>query len=336
MFVSTKLRRIASLGFDANARAFPGVWGEGLVDEGPEFSMSNPRWDNIDDDELIFYAPALARADQARSRSKRLKEHISRAIACRVWCGVRTLATLAPHKWNQNSLLHEIEQRGFLAGADANDTFEFGAQKASSWISEAQYGKLSGSLLPVHWNLHRRIDEDWLEANKEYEFGLIGALAKCIAAIEARRRDAFLTPSQLALAAIHGAVNPALFDSHYENMHSSLTVAGWSGFLIRGRSALLSPDLAARLLEVLGSSPRSYDAGASQGFDETVDFHLNLVFGSDLLRQIARECIAARCVAHISPKLRNPALILMKASAFSDARHNRGSMPGKESLGLHP
>jgi hypothetical protein len=308
------------------ARDHAGTWGDGIIDEGPSFALSRPRWDNIDDDELIFYSPELARNSQTELRAGRLKTQLRRALACRVWWSVQALTSISPMRWNQPGLIREIDRAGILQGAHAEDFLAAGAKLAAGWFGKFQHTRLNREPLTRFWHANRGLDEATAQDCKAHEFRLLAILSKCLHAVDAPSHETSgeprLTLPDLAFAAIHGGVNPAYVFPDHEGLHETMTIACWIGFLFRGRSALLSPEMARQAEFIL--QPRTSSAGASdvRGLESLIAFHAETVFGAASLKDVAHQCARTHSVGQVTPKARKPAAILMAGARF--AQRQRG------------
>ncbi len=291
------------------------TWGEGIVDEGVSFFWSRPEWHSISDDELIFYSPLLASDGQGAARSSRLIKHLTQAIACRIWWIVQSRIRLGsfdrtPSAEVKDVILREIDRSSIVSAAGTAGTlFEAGFSSSHLWFGNVQMRGLAGRGRRRFGPKSRAADLAAEKAFHAQEYDILRILAKCLEKIQEDPHNigasVDLTLPELGLAAIHGAVSPIYFTRGWAHLHETMTVACWLGFLLRKRTAYLSPEIARQMEQILQAGPSPIDKTEAHILDEIIVSHAELVFGAEKLKALAHKCAENACVAKISPKSKN-------------------------------
>ena len=309
-----------------------GSWGEGIVNEGIAFSHSRPEWESIDDDELIFYTPFLISDAQTPERVERLKSHLYKAISCKLWWSAQSLKRVASLDWTLDKFKIKLGKT-FDGISSFESLMDTGAKNAHTWFGKAQLARLKKQPFFGFKNFGIKIHSKDFETYEISEIEILKILAKCIKRVGADSYN--LTASQdislpeLGLAAIHTGINPVYFTRGYAFLHETLSLACWTGFLLRGRSAYLSAEIASKLKQILFSSKSAAQSSKNgiseaQMLDEHIISHLKFVCDVKTLQKSVDQCMESLSVILIQTKAHDSKHVLARHSVLKSAnRHFR-------------
>ncbi len=291
-----------------------GPWGEGIVNEGIAFSHSRPKWDSLDDDELIFYTPFLISDEQTPERVERLKLQLNKAISCKLWWSAQSLKQVAPPDWTLDQFKAKLGKT-FNGIGNFENLINIGAKNAHTWFGRAQLVKLKKKPFFNFKNFGKKIHSKDFEIYEMSEIETLKILARCIKRIESDPHNLTglqdISLPELGLAAIHTGINPVYFTKGCAFLHETLSIACWTGFLLRGRSAYLSAEIASKLKQILCSfTSTAYSLknslSESRMLDERIVSHVKLVCDVDELQKSIDQCVEGFSVVLIQSKVHNP------------------------------
>ncbi|MDJ1157098.1 hypothetical protein QNA08_02450 [Chelatococcus sp. SYSU_G07232] len=242
------------------------VWGDGIVDQSLTDLWRPCGWTDVGEDELIFFLPALAHSDLPRDGgSAGPVRHLRRALAARLhWTACRLAQTDAPRAPATIEALEAIGASGAVTMLDPAGAWEecraaflalYGPCRREDLIAPRRARMTArGRVLALAWQ-----DEEWrrelavlraLNALLEHATRLSGMHGP-----DEERPCPDVALSEALTAAIHASFNVAYVCRQYACLQELFTAGAWLCLLVRGRSALLPPQVAAPLLDIL-TGPR--------------------------------------------------------------------------------
>lgn len=306
-------------------------WGENTINEGVPFCYSRPRWNSISDDELVFYTPFLVSYQQTAERVKRLTSHLLMAIACKLWWSVHVLKQTAHPGWSiQNFEDTLVKNQFFCENGAFSSLLDMGAKNAHKWFSQSHIGRLKPSWLSQFFGSSKKVNTADIEKYEANEIKILVILSKCMQQVRNDPHNLSTTQNlnltDLGLAAIHSGVNPVYFTKGCAFLHETLTVACWIGFLLRGRSAYLSCEIAFKMRQVLQSSkqisqPFKKYVSDAEMLDAQIVSHATYACDMDALLKSIHQCIENSSVGLVYSKASNPMKIILKNAMFENVSH---------------
>ncbi len=299
-----------------------GSWGEGTINEGMAFFHSRPRWDSLNDDELVFYTPFLVSDQQTPERVRRLKSHLVLALSCKLWWSTQVLQQLGFPNWSVKNFEARLNSSQALNGIGTfSDLLNRGAKNAHTWFGKTHLFRLKTLGLFNAFSFCKASQNSSTETYEASEIEILTLLAICIRKIDTDPYNLVAIKDtslfELGLAAIHSGINPVYFTKGCTFLHETLTAACWTGFLLRGRSAYLSPEIASTLKQIL-----SFKKGRGHSFekmglevmtlDEQIALYTKFVCNVKSLKKSIDFCLESSSVTLVHTTAHNPKEVLSK------------------------
>lgn len=264
-------------------------WGDGLVDQSLSTTWYPVSWDDVSDDELVFFLPSLAFSRTAIGG--RLSERGCRFIRdalCRRTADFADAAAaalgrpqVADASARDSDVLGLIARSGALTSLPADEAVREGRALRADHGTPAHGRKLSEQAVIEELAALACIDRMHFDAS--------GADA-CAADGGACTAGAGVSFEVALLASIHAQFNAAYLYPHYDWGHESFAAGAWLGTLMSGRAALMPPFIAEILLDVC-PAPEPGKAAACQSA-RIFAYSMERAGGYRRLRRIARRVVA--------------------------------------------
>jgi hypothetical protein len=300
------------------------VWGDGLEELSLTTLWYPCSWVDVAQDELILYMPSLAHEAEQKAASgignERAIAHLRDALCARVF---HSLSRFADHEGQSselsrgtvNSFANYVEDlfRTDLAGIL---TFSAALERG-----EVIYRDWFAAPRPTFgWQLRRwRASRPLAEHNKyaliELEMLVLEAVVASLAAAlgESRRQldhdiDAMgfdarglrlAADARNLLAALHTGFNVAYLFPELQVHHHLYTLAGWLGWLNRGRKAYLPTFIAEYLIDLLEQFPGRSDKPV---VDALLTYYAERIGGTRYLLKAARRVLQRQHGLLINPQ----------------------------------
>jgi len=226
------------------------LWGDGLVDRSLSTAYYPCTWDDVSEDELAFLLPSLRDWPAAADGDVGPAFFLRRALVARIHdLAQRTAALAREDKWPD--VFTAIKHSGLLTTLSSTIGWEDG---------EAEWSELYRSGRLVRHRARSSPNGMIYESPRDYllfELYVLFCLDRTLRDATARTRGATPpTPADFTLsdaltASIYSSFNAAYVYPHLACSHELMTVGAWLGYLVRGRTALMPPFIAERLLDHL-------------------------------------------------------------------------------------
>lgn len=284
------------------------VWGDGFEDCSIATLWYPCTWDTVSDDELLLYMPSLVTETERLARTgidaARPVQHLRDALCVRIlWATIRfssnaQLATGVDIDAESfvKTTLEQILTTHLDRPLSFASAFERGRTVQGDWFGANQVPRDERRL---HRLFRAECDAQVLFA---LELRAIRAMATLLNAAEMRflfgradraddRRRHDVDPLwHTVLAALHTSFNPAYVFPNLQAQHQLFSVAGWLGWLQRGRPALLPVFIAEYLVDLLErpTSPHTSDLASA-----LLIHYVNDILGAERLLRAARRVVAS-------------------------------------------
>lgn len=284
-------------------------WGDGLLEQSLHGAWAGARWSEVDDDELILFAPGLLGNDTlelAVSDGSGPSARIERAL-----CEAFDRGNQLWQPWAATHLAgRELSYCDFLDGIGIGG-------KAACQVSEARGAR---SALHADWGWRR------LPADLDGAFAEALAALACLERVHARSLPAGAQQVALegvgsgggmadGLAMVDGVVtsvlsciNAAYCDARLGYAHESLAAAAWCGVVLGGRPALLPVSMAELLVQLAfrAHGRCSEDLGPAE---RVLLLYLDRALGLARLRRLATRVVKRQTAEVVNPGRPAPAIL---------------------------
>jgi hypothetical protein len=285
----------------AKTRA-PRLWGDGLVDLSISSLYYPCGWEDVGEDELAFLLPTLQRTARATGDIPG-----------------------GPHRFFRRALIARIHNLigrvGKPAGSDNDDATAkvildtivcSGVIKSVSLAAAGAEGRDAWSklyngtrdshpkpTLPGRNPLDSESLAFWI-----FELSVLATLDRAVNALAANPEKAQPADGvQLVdalITSIFSGINAAYAFPHLESAHELLTVGAWLGCLLRGRTALMPPFIAERLIDHL-SRVRGEDVTDAAKCEDVIYFHAEAAAGASRLLRTAKRVYRTGTASLVRP-----------------------------------
>jgi hypothetical protein len=289
------------------------VWGDGLEDEALTVLWYPCTWSNVSDDELLLFLPSLAhtfdRDMELRLAHARPATHLRDALCAHV-AQLMTRFSGDEHASDSSDVIADRRLRDSLIAILQSENLhrpialhwalERGRAIQPNWFGPARLGDRRAR----RW--FARVAKNTQPALELELLGLRSIMA-ALAALEApsptptsteppRSHD---TLARALLVAMHSGFNSAYIYPDMQVYHQMFSIAGWVGWLQRGRPSLLPAFIAEYLVDLL---ERPASKQPSDMATALLMHHLEQAAGTAALLRRARRVVAGGGVPVIKPR----------------------------------
>ena len=297
------------------------VWGDGMEDLSLTSLWYPCVWNDVSEDELLLLIPSLntesSRRAPAGASASRAVAVLRNAFHARLEHAVITYAVSGPGAARASTdetrirvgRLRRVLDEHLQEREPLETLLERPASDFDEWFCPARRQKRKWR----GWRSWCRHDEVDLESMFELECTVLGLMATMVNAARLRfdSAESGIAASEgpgqrgvqcptlpgATLAAVHTSFNPAYLYPQLTAHHEIFAVAGWLGWLARGRPALLPVYVAEPLVDLL-----DHVDGGSAPADAIVAYYADQVVGRESLRRRARRVLARGMALPITPR----------------------------------
>lgn len=280
-------------------------WGDGLEELSLTTLWYPCSWRDVAQDELLLYLPSLAHesgVSASGSPNERVRLHLQDALCARILHGVRDLGAGGDRSRSGRETVHAFTTavEGILQTHVADVLTVSAALKRGELIYRDWFA-VRGI---YNWPFRRvpKAADTSNDARIELELLIIATMAAYLAAgvgkspkslksdFNAVRCGQVGSPelpenAWNVLAALHTGLNPAYLFPDLQVYHGLFTMAGWLGWLDRGRKAYLPAFVAEYLIDVL---ERDRQGSKCNVVDALLNYYAERVGGAAFLLKAAR------------------------------------------------
>ena len=287
------------------------TWGEDLELCSLDVLWYPCTWDTVSTDELLLLLPSLACGERSARLHARPAMHLYDALCAKLFfisvqffdgegTVQRTIETSVP----AHEAVARVLTASLAAPADLHTKIRRGRAIRDDWFCKKPFSLTSIDRfpLPAKRDAHALLTLELL--------GIRALAALLIAAHEplassvSSRNDRSLNFGtdglwQVVLGAFHSGFNPAYLYPHLVLYHQLFTVAGWIGWLHRGRRAVLPPFIAEYVVDLLQARGTS---SAPDLASDVLIYYIDQAIGSKALLRAAYRVLVDRRPVTIRPR----------------------------------
>ena len=266
------------------------TWGDGLELCSLDVLWYPCTWDTVSTDELLLLLPSLACDERSARLHARPATHLYDALCAKLFF-------ISVQFFDDEGAVQAVDRvltASLAAPADLHTKIHRGSAIRDDWFCEKPFNLTSIDRfpLPAKCDAHALLTLELLGIRALA--ALLIAAHEPLASSDSLRNDRRLNFGtdglwQVVLGAFHSGFNPAYLRPRLVLYHQLFTVAGWIGWLHRGRRAVMPPFIAEYVVDLLEARRTSSAADLAS---DLLIYYIDQAIGSKALLRAAYRVLA--------------------------------------------